>query len=147
VSWSFRVQFSKPDPVAIAALSGLLQQVVPVTLECRDQDEEEGSGDLFAQVEKQTQAPKSEARQKAEEMFSGQGAPIDTLPATSVVFANDGVQPGDAGHSYTATPAGDPDFQEVQGADQGGDVVDAEFTPGEGATAPAADPIPLKTDE
>jgi len=128
VSWSFRVQFSKPDPVAIAALSGLLQQVVPVTLECRDQDEEEGSGDLFAQVEKQTQAPKSEARQKAEEMFSGQGAPIDTLPAT------------------LGTPEEDPDFQEVKGAGQADDVVDAEYVPpaeGEPAAAPATNVEPI----
>lgn len=133
VSWQFRVQFSKPDPAAIAALSGLLQQVVPVTLECRDQDEEEGSGDLFAQVEQQTQAPKSEARLQAEAMFAQPGAQVDALPATGAVFANDGVQPGDPGHSYAAA--------------KDGDVVDAEFTPGEGAAAPAADPIPLKTDE
>lgn len=140
VSWSFRVQFSKPDPVAIAALSGLLQQVVPVTLECRDQDEEEGGGDLFAQAEKQTQAPKSEARLQAEKMFSGQGATdVDPLPATGAVFANDGVQPGDPGHSYTATPDSDPDFQEVKGAAQDGDVVDATYVPpAEGA--PAAEP-------
>lgn len=139
VSWSFRVQFSKPDPVAIAALSGLLQQVVPVTLECRDQDEEEGSGDLFDQAEKQAQAPKSEARLQAEAMFSGQGPAVGALPATGTVFANDGVQPGDPGHSYTATPADDADFQEVQGAGQADDVVDAEFVPpAEGA--PAAEP-------
>jgi hypothetical protein len=129
VSWSFRVQFSKPDPVAIAALSGLLQQVVPVTLECRDQDEDEGDGDLFAQAEKQAQAPKSEARQKAEAMFDTPGAAVDQLPAT------------------LGTPEADPDFQEVKGTGQADDVVDAEFTPGEGAAAPVADPIPLKTDE
>lgn len=119
VSWQFRVQFSKPDPVAIAALSGLLQQVVPVTLECRDQDEEEGSGDLFDQVQQQTQAPKSEARLQAEAMFDQPGAKVEQLPAT------------------LATP----------GAGQADDVVDAEFTPGEGAAEPAADPIPLKTDD
>lgn len=128
VNWQFRVQFSKPDPDAIAALSSLLQQVVPVTLECRGEDDE-GSGDLFDQVEQQTQAPKSEARLQAEAMFGGQGTVVDQLPAT------------------LGTPAGDPDFQEVQGAGQADDVVDAEFVPGEGAVAPAADPIPLKTDE
>lgn len=125
VSWQFRVQFSKPDPAAIAALSGLLQQVVPVTLECRDQDEEEGSGDLFAQAEKQTQVPKSEARLQAEAMFDKPGAQVDQLPATGAVFANDGVQPGDPGHSYTAA--------------KDGDVVAAEYVPpAEGA--PAAEP-------
>jgi hypothetical protein len=123
VSWHFRVQFSKPDPEAIAALSSLLQTVVPVTLECRGEDDED-SGDLFDQVEQQTQQPMSAARQQAEEMFGAPGAVVDTLPAT------------------LATPAGDPDFREVKD-----DVVDAEFVPGEGAAAPAADPIPLKTDE
>jgi len=128
VNWSFRVQFSKPDPVAIAALSGLLQQVVPITLECRDQDDDEGSGDLFAQVEKQTRAPKSEARIQAEAMFSGQGAPVDQLPAT------------------LATPEEDPDFQEVKGAGQADDVVDAEYVPpAEGAAAaePASNVEPI----
>jgi hypothetical protein len=111
VSWHFRVQFSKPDPAAIAALSGLLQTVVPVTLECRDEDDE-GTVDLFDQVEQQTQQPMSAARQQAEEMFGAAGAAgtaVDTLPAT------------------LATPAGDPDFQEVKGAAQAGDVVDAEY--------------------
>jgi hypothetical protein len=118
VNWHFRVQFSKPDPEAIAALSGLLQQVVPVTLECRGEEDE--GGDLFDQVEQQTQAPKSEARIQAEAMFSGQGAAVDQLPAT------------------LGTPADDPDFQEVQGA-QDGDVVDATYTP-PADPAPAADP-------
>lgn len=122
VNWQFRVQFSKPDPAAIAALSGLLQTVVPITLECRSEEDDEG-GDLFKQVEQQTQAPKSEARQKAEAMFDTSGVTVDTLPAT------------------LATPAGDPDFQEVKD-----DVVDAEFVPGDGASTPA-DPIPLLTDE
>lgn len=116
VNWQFRVQFSKPNPDAIAALSSILQQVVPVTLECRDEDDDEAGGDLFAQAEQQAQAPKSEARLQAEAMFDTPGAQIDTLPATGTVFVNDGVQPGDAGHSYTATPEEDPDFQEVKGA-------------------------------
>jgi hypothetical protein len=128
VTWQFRVQFSKPDPVAIAALSGLLQQVVPVTLECRSEDDE-GSTDLFDQVEKQTQQPMSDARRLAEQEFGKTSATVDTLPAT------------------LATPAGDPDFQEVKGAGQPDDVVDATFTPGEGGAEPVADPIPLKTDE
>lgn len=108
VSWHFRVQFSKPDPAAIAALSGLLQTVVPVTLECRDEDDE-GTVDLFDQVEQQTLAPKSEARIQAEAMFDQPGAGVDTLPAT------------------LGTPAGDPDFLEVKGAGQADDVVDAEY--------------------
>jgi hypothetical protein len=112
VHWQFRVQFSKPDPAAIAALSALLQQVVPVTLECRDQDEEDGGGDLFDPVEQQTQQPMSEARRLAEQEFGKTGATVDTLPATGAVFPNDGVQPGDPGHSY----AGQPD-----------DMVDAEY--------------------
>lgn len=79
VNWHFRVQFSKPTPEAIAALSGMLQQVVPVTLECREEEEE---GDLFDQAEKQVQEPKSEARQQAEAMFEKPSAAVDQLPAT-----------------------------------------------------------------
>lgn len=106
VNWKFRVQFSDPSKDVLAALSGLLQQIVPITLECRGEDDEKP--DLFQQVEQQTQAPMSEARQKAETMFA-QGTPPD-----------------------------DPDFQEVKEqtltveqvrAADNGDVVDATFTP------------------
>lgn len=114
VNWKFRAQFSDPNKEVLAALSGLLQQVMPITLESRDEEQE---GDLFDQAEKQTQQPMSEARRKAEEEFAKAGSQVDTLPATGeVVFANDGTQPGDAGHSYATAPEGDPDFQEVKGA-------------------------------
>lgn len=105
VNWKFRVQFSDPDKDALAALSGLLQHVVPVTLESRD-EEDEGGGDLFDQAERQAQQPMSEARRLAEEEFAKAGAQIDTLPATGpqdddVVDAE--FTPGDAPVTEPAT--------------------------------------------
>lgn len=126
VNWSYRVQVSQPDEEAIAALSQVLHQVVPVSLECAEEDQK----DLFKEAEQQTQQPMSAARQAAEQAFGKPGAQVDALPATGpgeVVFTNDGVQPGDAGHSYAA---------------QDGDVVDATFNPGE-MPAPATNVEPI----
>lgn len=67
VEWSFRCQFSKPDEDAIAKLMRVLNQVVPITLECAD--EEEKPADNFEQAEQITKTPISPARAKAEDMF------------------------------------------------------------------------------
>jgi hypothetical protein len=66
VGFEFRCQFSKPDEDSIAKLMRVLNQVVPITLECADEEEKP---DNFEQAEQVTKAPKSEARQKAEDMF------------------------------------------------------------------------------
>jgi hypothetical protein len=148
VKWHFRVQFSNPDDKAIAGLSRFLNDTVPVSLECRSVDEDEG--DNFDQVEKLSQAPMSEARQKAEDLFAQGGDPVDNLFATpgtdlalatpesdpdfrevagsgdAVVFPNDGTQPGDAGHSYAGE---DTVTVESVRASENGDVVDATFIP------------------
>jgi hypothetical protein len=141
VKWHFRVQFSNPSDKAIAGLSRFLNDTVPVSLECRDMEDE---GDNFDQAEKLGQAPMSPARQKAEDLFAGGGEPAGNLfdtAGTDLAFHNDGSQPGDPGHSYTATPGDDPDFREVaSGGEQtvtveeirdrdNGGVVDATFTP------------------
>ncbi len=66
VEWEFRCQFSKPDEDSIAKLMRVLNQVVPITLECADEEEKP---DNFEQAEKITKQPHSEAREKAEGMF------------------------------------------------------------------------------
>lgn len=68
VEWEFRCQFSKPDEDAIAKLMRVLNQVVPITLECAD---EEAKTDNFEKVEQLslTGTGPSEARLKAEDMF------------------------------------------------------------------------------
>lgn len=124
VKWHFRVQFSNPNDAAIAGLSRFLNDTVPVSLECRALEDE---GDNFDQVEKLSQAPISEARKKAEDLFAQGGDPVDNL------FAQ-------AGTDMTlATPGDDPDFREVKGegtvtveavhAGATDDVVDATFIP------------------
>jgi hypothetical protein len=77
VEWEFRCQFSKPDEEAIAKLMRVLNQKIPVTLECADEEEKP---DHFEQAEQITKAPKSEARQKAEDLFLA-------APATDMVLA------------------------------------------------------------
>ncbi len=66
VKWSFRCQFSKPDEDAIAKLMRALNQSVPVSLECAD---EEAKPDNFEQVEQVGKEPHSAAREKAESLF------------------------------------------------------------------------------
>lgn len=67
VNWKFRVQFSKPDEDQVARLMRVLNQKVPITLECKDEEE---AGDNFDKVEKLTQEPHSPARQEAESLFN-----------------------------------------------------------------------------
>lgn len=80
VEWEFRCQFSKPDEESIAKLMRVLNQKVPVTLECAD--EEEKPADNFDKVEQLSLTGKapSEARQKAEDMFLA-------APATDMTLA------------------------------------------------------------
>lgn len=118
VEWSFRCQFSKPDEDAIAKLMRVLNQVVPISLECADEEEKP---DNFEQVEKlsSTGQAASAARQQLESLFD--------KPATDMAIANG-----------TDTPADDPDFREVKD-----DVVDAEFIPPK-EEAPVATVTPIK---
>ncbi|MES3022724.1 MAG: hypothetical protein V4857_14185 [Pseudomonadota bacterium] len=77
VEWSFRCQFSKPDEDAIAKLMRVLNQQVPITLECADEEEKL---DNFEQAEQITKAPHSAAREEAESLFSA--------PPTDMSIAN-----------------------------------------------------------
>jgi hypothetical protein len=67
VEWQFRCQFSKPDEASIAKLMRALNQVVPISLECA---EEEAQQDNFDQAERMGSAPHSAAREEAESLFS-----------------------------------------------------------------------------
>lgn len=123
VNWKFRAQFSDPNKEVLAALSGLLQQVIPITLESRDEGEQEG--DLFDQAEKQTQQPMSDARRKAEEEFAKAGSQVDTLPAT--IGVDQGDPAGDQTvevlvDTATGTPVDDVDFREVKDETQATNV-------------------------
>lgn len=138
VNWKFRVQFSEPDEEQVARLMRVLNQKIPVSLECVD---EEQKADNFEKVEQLSlvHAP-SEARRQLESLFD--------KPATDMTIANGlegagepktiGVDMG-AGDEKTVMVVNgqvvDPDFREVRDDD----VVDATFTPpAEGAPAPAA---------
>ena len=68
VEWSFRCQFSKPDEDSIAKLMRVLNQVVPITLECADEEEKPDNFDKVEQLSLAGTTP-SEARIKAENMF------------------------------------------------------------------------------
>ena len=69
INWKFRVQFSKPDEEQVARLMRVLNQKVPVSLECADEEEK---GDNFDQVENLSAsgAAPSEARLELESLFS-----------------------------------------------------------------------------
>lgn len=84
VKWHFRVQFSNPDDKAIAGLSRFLNDTVPVSLECRDIEDE---GDNFDKVEQLSLTPMSEARKQAEDLFAE--------PATDMALAHDAAAPDD----------------------------------------------------
>jgi hypothetical protein len=79
VEWSFRCQFSKPDEDIVAKLMRALNQRVPVSLECAEEEEE---GDNFDKVDKLSArgAEPSEARLKAESLFD---APPTNLAITT----------------------------------------------------------------
>lgn len=78
VNWKFRVQFSKPDEEQVARLMRVLNQKVPVTLECVDEEEK---GDNFDQVEQLSLAgtEPSAARLEAESLFSKPPSDMELL--------------------------------------------------------------------
>lgn len=80
VEWEFRCQFSKPDEEAVAKLMRVLNQVVPITLECADEEEKP---DNFDKVDLVTQAAHSPARIEAESLFDA--------PPTTLALAPDDV--------------------------------------------------------
>jgi len=77
VKWHFRCQFSKPDEDSIAKLMRVLNQAVPVSLECAD---EEVKPDNFEQAEQAGKAPMSEAREKAESLFDAPASTLELSP-------------------------------------------------------------------
>jgi hypothetical protein len=78
VNWKFRVQFSKPDEEQVARLMRVLNQKVPVSLECVDED---AALDNFDQVEQLslTGAEPSAARLEAESLFSAPPSDMELL--------------------------------------------------------------------
>lgn len=88
VEWSFRCQFSKPDEDSIAKLMRVLNQVVPITLECADEEEEKP--DNFKQAEQLSLAgtTPSEARMKAESMFDKPGTDMKLADPEQVETAS-----------------------------------------------------------
>lgn len=82
VAIAFRVQFSDYDTDVLAGLARVLQQTVPISLSC---EAEEEKADNFEQVEKVTQAPRSEAWDKANDLFKA--LPDDSASADAVVDA------------------------------------------------------------
>lgn len=161
VNWKFRVQFSKPDEEQVARLMRVLNQKVPVSLECVDEEEKP---DNFEKVEQLSlvHAP-SEARRQLESLFDKPATDMTIANGTStpaddpdfkevldeVVLPNDGAQPGDAGHSYTAQPAADTvTVESVHNGSAGlpDDVVDATFIPDaeQVETGPVAIVLPIK---
>lgn len=90
VEWEFRCQFSKPDEDAIAKLMRVLNQVVQISLECVDVEDEPDNFEQVEQLSLTGTAP-SAARLEAESLFSA--------PPTDLALA--------------PTPTDDPDFDEV----------------------------------
>lgn len=101
VVWHFRCQFSKPDEESIAKLMRVLNQSVPVSLECADEEE---VLDNFEQAEQITQTPMSAAREEAESLFSAPPTEMTSLNDDDVVDAS-------------FDPSGAPDFA-VEWADE-----------------------------
>lgn len=141
VKWHFRVQFSNPDDKAIAGLSRFLNDTVPVSLECRTVDEDEG--DNFDKAEKLSQAPMSEARQKAEDLFAQPGDVVDNLFATpGTDLAIEGKEGVTLGALIKGLRGEETVTVESVRETDAGDVVDAAFDPAQGGD-PAAPAIPL----
>lgn len=81
VHWKFRVQFSEPDEDKVACLMRVMNQKIPVSLECAD---EEDDGDNFEQAEKLSSSGKepSAARIEAENLFAAPSAEFSEPPLT-----------------------------------------------------------------
>ena len=86
VEWEFRCQFSKPDEEAIAKLMRVLNQVVPITLECADEEDQPDNFEKVEQLSLTGTAP-SEARMKAESLFD--------KPATTLALVEGAVSPAE----------------------------------------------------
>lgn len=90
VKWQFRCQFSKPDEDSIAKLMRVLNQAIPVSLECADEEEDL---DNFEQAEQITKAPHSAARVEAESLFSAPPTDMELSPADVVeLTSTDSIQ-------------------------------------------------------
>lgn len=74
VNWKFRVQFSKPDEEQVARLMRVLNQKVPVSLECVDEEEKRDNFEQVEQLSLTGTAP-SAARLELESLFDK--APTD----------------------------------------------------------------------
>lgn len=68
VKWKFRCQFSKPDEEIVAKLMRVLNQAVPISLECAA--EEEKKADNFEQADMLGKGTMSPERQEAENLFA-----------------------------------------------------------------------------
>lgn len=86
VVWHFRCQFSNPDEESIAKLMRVLNQTVPVSLECADEEEKQ---DNFEQAEQITKAPKSAAYEEAESLFRAPPDEMTTAAAPDNLPADD----------------------------------------------------------
>lgn len=107
VEFEFRCQFSKPDEDAIAKLMRVLNQVVPITLECADEEEKP---DNFQQVEQLslTGTAPSEARLKAESMFDKPGTDMVLAEPEQVETPPVMLDPGAKPKRVTKAPAEAP---------------------------------------
>ncbi len=86
VKFQFRCQFSKPDEDSIAKLMRVMNQKVPVTLDCTD---EEVKLDNFAQADLITKTPHSEAREKAESLFDKAPTTLKLTPVGETIEGAD----------------------------------------------------------
>lgn len=126
VEWEFRCQFSKPDEDSIAKLMRVLNQVVPISLECAPIDEE---ADNFEKVEQLslTGTGPSAARLEAESMFD--------KPPTNMTLGEDTVA------STSAANEGTVKVEDVHAGDTSGDNV-TPIKPKRTTKTPAADAAP-----
>lgn len=109
VKFQFRCQFSKPDEDSIAKLMRVMNQKIPVSLDCTD---EEAKPDNFAQADLITKAPHSAAREKAEDLFLAAPATDMTLAEpdqveTEPVTLDPAAKPKRVAKSEPAAPAAD----------------------------------------
>lgn len=107
VKWKFRVQFSQPDEDSIAKLMRVMNQVVPVTLECADEDQETDNFEKVEQLSLTGTGP-SAARLEAESLF-------DQKPATTLALGED--------TPASAVDTGTVKVEDVHAGDTSGDNV------------------------
>lgn len=88
VKMTFRCQFSEAEEEDIAKLLRVMDQTVPISLQCAAEEEKE---DNFEQAESLSREPMSEARQEAESLFGM--APHDKAPDPDLPEAESNVAP------------------------------------------------------